>query len=129
MRAEDDRQIQPVGVIAPVLPAFVARESGARRLDEAIRNQASLVICGPAGIGKTALVSKVIQGLPPDMAARCLYLGGTKDLPDLLRQLVRGLYDRNDPNLRHQLHAAGISALTFEAWLKAQSTSPLKGTL
>jgi len=129
MRAGDSREIQPVGVIAPGLPVFVDRESEARRLDEAIRKRTSLTICGPAGIGKTALVSEVLHRLPPNVAARCLYLGGAKDLPDMLRQLVRGLYDRNDPNLRHQLHAAGISAVTFEAWLKAQSTSRLKGTL
>jgi hypothetical protein len=52
-----------------------------------------------------------------------------KDFQDLLRQLVRGLYDLNDPNLRHQLHAEGISVLTFEAWLKTLSSSRLKGTL
>jgi hypothetical protein len=108
---------------------FVDRESEVRRLNEAIRRRESLVICGPAGIGKTALVSTVIHRLPPDLAARCLYLRGVKDLQDLLRQLVRGLYDLKDPNLRHQLHAEGISVLTFEAWLKEQSSSHLKGAL
>jgi hypothetical protein len=129
MRAEDDRQIQPVAVNARGQPAFVGRESEARRIEEAIRKRESLVICGPAGIGKTALVSNVIHHLPQDLAARCLYSPGMKDLQDLLRQLVRGLYDLKDPNLRHQLHTEGISVLTFEAWLKEQSSSHLKGTL
>jgi hypothetical protein len=87
------------------------------------------MICGTAGIGKTALVSKVIHRLTPDLAARCLYLRGMKDLQDLLRQLVRALYDLRDPNLRYQLHAEGISGLTFDAWLKALSSSRLRGTL
>jgi len=129
MRAEGDRPSPPVGLIPHGLPVFVDRESEARRLDEAVRKRESLMICGPAGIGKSALVSKVIHRLPPDLAARCLCLRGMKDFQDLLRQLVRGLYDLNDPNLRHQLHAEGISVLTFEAWLKTLSSSRLKGTL
>lgn len=129
MRAKGDYPNPPVGLIAQGLQVFVDRESEARRLDEAIRKRESLMICGPAGIGKSALVSKVIHCLPPDLAARCLYLRGVKDLQDLLRQLVRGLYDLKDPNLRHQLHAEGISVLTFEAWLKGLSSSRMKGTL
>jgi hypothetical protein len=129
MRAKDDRQIQPAGAIAHGLPMFVDRESDSRRLDEAIRKRTSLVICGPAGIGKTALVSTVIRRLPPDLAARCLYLRGVKDLQDLLRQLIHALYDLKDPNLRQQLHAEGISILTFDAWLKGLSSSRLRGTL
>jgi len=42
---------------------------------------------------------------------------------------VRGLYRLKDPNLRHQLHADGVSALTFEVWLKGLSSSQMKGAL
>lgn len=129
MRAKDDRPIQPAGAIAPGLAVFVDRESESRRLEEAIRKRTSLMICGPSGIGKTALVSTVIRRLPPDLAARCLYLRGVKDLQDLLRQMVQALYDLKDPNLRQQLHAEGISVVTFDAWLKALSSSRLRGTL
>jgi hypothetical protein len=80
-------------------------------------------------MGKTALVRRVIHRLPPDLAARCLYLPGMKDLQDFLRQLLRRLYHLKAPSLRRQLHAEGISLLTFEAWLKEQSSSHLKGTL
>jgi hypothetical protein len=129
MRVEDGRQIQPVGAIAPGLPVFVDRDTEAHRLEEAIRKRDSLIIRGPAGMGKTALLSRVVQRLPPDLGIHCLYLRGMKDLQDLLRQLVRGLYDLKDPNLRHQLHAGGISALTFEAWLNGLSSGQMKGTL
>jgi AAA+ ATPase superfamily predicted ATPase len=129
MWAKHDRPSPPVEFTAHGLPVFVDRETEARRLDEAIRKRKSLMICGPAGIGKSTLVSKVIHRLPPDLAARCLYLRGMKDLQDLLRQLIRGLYDLKDPNLRKQLHAEGISVSNFDAWLKSLSSSRMKGTL
>jgi hypothetical protein len=108
---------------------FVGRKRESRRLESAIRNRQSLVISGPAGIGKTALVSNVLAHLPSELAARCLYISGTKDLQDLLRQLIVRLYDLKDHNLRQKLHGEGISALTFKDWLKSQSSSRLKGTL
>ncbi len=129
MRAKNDRQIQPGGAVAHGLSGFLDRESESRRLDEAIRTRESLMVIGPAGIGKTALVCEVIRHLPPDLAERCLYLRGVKDLQDLLRQLIQALYVLKDRNLRQQLHAEGISILTFDAWLKALSSSHLKGTL
>jgi len=129
MRAENARPVQPAEVIERGLPAFVDRDNEARRLDGAIRKRTSLVIFGPAGMGKTALVRQVIHRLPPDLAASCLYIPGMKDLPDLLRQLVRRLHDLEDPHLRRDLHSVGISALTFEPWLKEQSSSHLKGVM
>jgi hypothetical protein len=109
--------------------AFVDRESEAGRLKEAVFKRESLAICGPAGIGKTTLVLNVISSLPRDLLPCCLYLGGAKDLQDLLRQLIRTLYVLRDPSLRRQLHAEGVSAVTFDTWLKTLSSSRLRGTL
>ena len=130
-RKDDTSEAEGVGAhnLRKRAPFFADRESEARRIEEAVREKQSLVICGPGGIGKTALVLKVIRGLPREFANRCLYLGGAKDLQDLLRQLIRALYDLSDANLRRQLHATGVSALTFEAWLKALPGNRLKGTL
>ena len=108
---------------------FVDRKREASRLENAILKRQSLMICGPAGIGKTALVSKVIASLPAALAGRCLEIRGTKDLRDLLRELIRRLYETEDANLRRQLRSERVSALSFPAWLKRRSTSHLKGTL
>jgi AAA+ ATPase superfamily predicted ATPase len=129
VQTKADLQRDGVGVSGSLLPVFFNREREARRLEEAILKRESLVICGPAGIGKTALVSKVIRGLPGELRTRCLYLKGLKDLQDMLRQLIRGLYEVKDPNLRQQLYIEGVSVSTFEAWVKALSTSRLRGTL
>ena len=126
---KDDPQKDGVGVFGRSLPVFVDRGSEAHRLKEAILKRESLVICGTAGIGKTALVLKTISGLPGEHARRCLYLAGFRDLQDLLRTLIRSLYELKDPNLRQQLHAEGVMVLTFETWLKALSSSRMRGTL
>jgi len=112
-----------------LVPFFVDRESEARRLEQAIRSRHSLMICGPAGIGKTTLALKVIAGLPSGLLPRCLYLKSIKDLQDLLRQLIRMLYEARDTRLRQQLHSEGVSAITFEKWLKTLSSSRLRGAL
>ena len=108
---------------------FLDRERESRRIEEALRGKASLMISGPAGIGKTAVMLNVLRRLPPKLASQCFYLPGFKDLQDLLHKLVRALYDRKDQNLRQQLHAEGVTVLRFESWLKSLSTSRLKGTL
>ncbi len=108
---------------------FVDRDSERGRLREAILKPQSLVIGGAPGVGKTALLSHVIQSLPAGLRSRCLCIGGARDLQDLLRRLIRALYEAQDARLRAQLHREGISHLTFESWLKALTSSRLRGTL
>jgi len=126
-QARERDQTEPKSGIAR--PPFIDREAETRRLRDAILSRQSLMICGPAGIGKTALVSRVLADLPPRLASHCLYLWSIKDLPDLLRQLIRQLYSARDLSLRRQLHAEGVSAATFDVWLKAQPSGRLKGPL
>jgi len=111
------------------LNAFVDREVETRRLESAILNGQSLMICGPSGIGKSAFVRRVLADLPKASAARCLYVPGMKDLSDLLRQLVRQLYQMKNPSLRRELHSAGVTSVTLDSWLRAQSSSRLRGAL
>jgi DNA polymerase III delta prime subunit len=108
---------------------FLDRERETRRIEEALHENASLMICGPAGVGKTALILNVLRRLPPRLASRCLYVPGFKDLQDLLRKLIRMLYERRDSILRQHLHAESATSLNFESWLKSLSSSRLKGTL
>jgi hypothetical protein len=108
---------------------FVDRENEIRRLAEAIGSRRNLVIYGPPGIGKTALVAEVIRHQPESLSAGCLYIGGVRDMQDLLHQVVRSLFRAKDPTLLSQLHAQAVTVLTFEAWLKRRCTSQLKGTL
>ncbi len=124
-----ERPARAAGPRGSAFPIFVDREKERRRLEEAIRNRRSLVIRGPRGMGKAALAATVIDGLPAGLSAQCIYLHGSRDLQDLLRQLISRLYKLKDPHLRRKLHAEGVSALNFEGWLKKRSLSQLKGCL
>ncbi len=119
----------PFGLPAGSDEFFVGREKECDLLRNAILREKSFMITGPLGVGKTALVRKVLAELPPAIRRRCLYIGTVKDLQDLLRRLIRALYETEEPSLRRELHLAGVSKITFEPWLKRLSTSRMRGTL
>ncbi len=131
MRHESDTSgiaNEPVTNFAKTAP-FLDRERESRRIEEALREKASMMICGPAGVGKTALILNVLRCLPAKVTGQCVYLPGFKDLQDLLRNLIRALYDRRDLPLRQQLHTEGVTVRSFDGWLKNLSSSRLRGTL
>lgn len=108
---------------------FLGREDEAARLREAILRRESLLIAGPPGIGKTALVIRVLGGLSCDARCRTFCMDGMEGLQPLLRWLVKELYRAGDSTLRSRLHAEGVRSNTFKGWLTQQSTSRLKGAV
>jgi len=106
---------------------FLDRTAELCRLRDALVKRESLLLCGPPGIGKTALLLEVLCQLDADLARRCFYLSGVEGLQNLLRHLLTHLFEARDDALRRQLHREGIQGGAFKAWLQAQSTSRLKG--
>src|SRR5579859_4152976 len=94
---------------------FIHREPEARRLQDAIRKRESLLIVGPAGIGKTSLVLKVLDLLPADSTRSYLYFSGIDGLHDLLRRVVQRLYEIKDHTLLKRLHTEGVNKNAFKA--------------
>jgi hypothetical protein len=107
----------------------VDRKAELFQLHEAIRKRERLLVIGPPGSGKTALILKVLSELPPAVARRCFYLSGVYRVQPLLRWLLQRLYESDDVTLRRQLHLEGIRHNTFKSWLKRQPTSRLKGAV
>jgi hypothetical protein len=108
---------------------FVGRGKEIRRLREAILARQSLIITGENDTGKTALIMKVIGELPLSTRQRCLYIGGFKDLRDLLQRLVAALFEKSDTRLKSEFRAGGITKTNLSARLKQFSSSRLRGTL
>jgi hypothetical protein len=108
---------------------FFGRAGELSGLHASIARRESLLISGPAGIGKTALVMKALRDLSPAIVASTIYLSGVFGLQDLLRALLRRLYEVEDRALRRQLHAEGVRRGTFKAWLNSLGASQLKGAL
>jgi AAA domain len=108
---------------------FVDRDHERNCLQKAILTRQSLMVCGPRGAGKTALVLQVISEPLPVVEKRCLYVEAAKDLQDLLRRLIRALYESGDERLKRELHAARVSRSNFDDWLKKLPTTRLRGTL
>ena len=108
---------------------FFDREHESHRIQEALKNKESMMISGPADIGKTALILNVMRNLPGDLAGKCLYLAGFKDLQNLLRNLINTLHEADSPGLRQRLKAEGVSPVNFDIWLRTLPSSRLKGIL
>lgn len=75
---------------------FIDRKEEMYLLKKAITERRSLLICGPAGAGKTMLAFKALS---ESIGKNCLYVSGMKSLQDLLRQIVHLLFDLEDPTL------------------------------
>jgi AAA+ ATPase superfamily predicted ATPase len=84
-------------------PSFLDRKAEVLRLRARLAGRESLLIWGPAGIGKTALVMEVLKDLPPAVARATIYLSGVEGLQPLLRSLLGRLYQIEDSALRRQL--------------------------
>ncbi|MGO8786262.1 MAG: ATP-binding protein [Terriglobia bacterium] len=109
--------------------SLIDRKAESLRLHRAIRDRESLLICGPAGVGKTALISKVLGELPEDMAHSVISVDGLAGLQPFLRALLHNLHEAGDATLRKQLRAEGVGTGGFKCWLKNQRTSRLKGAV
>ena len=108
---------------------FLGREEAAARLRAAILGRESVLIAGPRGIGKTALVTHVLGELSSEARRRMLCVDGIEGLQPLLRELVTELHRAGDSTLRSRLHAERVRSNNFKGWLTQQSSSRLKGEI
>ena len=108
---------------------FIDREAESLRLHQAMRKRESLLICGPAGVGKTTLISKVLAEIPEGVARGAISVDGIEGLQPFLRALLQKLHEAGDSTLRKQLRAEGVRGGGFKTWLKNQPTSRLKGAV
>jgi energy-coupling factor transporter ATP-binding protein EcfA2 len=108
-------------------PAWVDRSEEVGRLAEAVEQGKSLLIWGPPGAGKTALVEHVLAKLPREEAGRHLCVSGWRSRQELLRALVRRMHEARDQVVLQRLAADGGDLSQFERWLAGQTSLRLRG--
>jgi energy-coupling factor transporter ATP-binding protein EcfA2 len=92
------------------------------RLIEALRRRQPLLLLGPAGSGKSALIRAAVAALPASQGI--LRLRYSSNLHRLLIELARGLLETGHCSLRRALRAENA-----ETWVSRQTSVHLKGVL
>jgi hypothetical protein len=105
---------------------WVDRQQELRRLQDAMRRRESLLICGDADSGKTALVAKAIDNSTDKVRRSCLCVDGGASVKELLLRLVRALWENEHPLVAGKWRAAQASHYTVSGWLREQSGGRLR---
>ena len=77
--------------------AFVERGALQARLADALRNRRAVLLCAPAGYGKTALLAQEMARLPADCAAAWIATDAGDDLARLLECMLAALEPYDPP--------------------------------
>ena len=108
---------------------LIGREPEQRALCKAIAERSSLLVCGPAGSGKTALLEAVLGALAANQRRACIVCAadGTPGL--LWRRLVQALAKAGDEEVLTRVERESGSSARAEAWIQAQTSLRLRGVL
>ena len=102
---------------------LIGRSNELERLTGALRKRESLLVVGPAGSGKTALIRTAIRDLRS--GGEIIYLRFSASLHHLLIDLARCLLDSGHKNFHKIARPSGEA----ENWLSHQTSIHLKGLL
>ena len=102
---------------------FIGFYAERHRLEEAIKKKESVLIIGPAGSGKTALIQAALGGLPKTQGI--IHIQYAANLHRLLMELTRSLFAAKHRKLLERARP-GADA---DKWLSHQTSIHLKGLL
>jgi energy-coupling factor transporter ATP-binding protein EcfA2 len=102
---------------------LIGRSNEVERLASALRKRESLLLIGPAGSGKTALIRTAIRRIPA--TGEILYLRYSANLHHLLVDLARCLLAIRHKSFQNMAHVSSEA----EKWLSHQTSVHLKGLL
>lgn len=108
---------------------LIGRTEELARLRAAILARSSLLVCGRAGAGKTALMEEAISGLPPLTRRKCVVCNTSENPRAIWRHLIRSLAERDDPQVMMRVQQECGRADGLDRWLNEQSSLRLRGIL
>jgi AAA ATPase domain len=108
---------------------FVGRALERRKLREAILARHSLLVCGPPGSGKTALLEKTLATLPAAVREKCLVCSADGSPRQIWRSLAGRLAEIGDTEVTSRKEREAGVAAPFDRWLQRQTSLRLRGIL
>jgi AAA ATPase-like protein len=103
------------------------RERETERLLQAMHRRESLLIWGPAGTGKSALLHEAILRAPARIQSRCIWVEAANGRKEILRQVVSELHRYADPVVRRAAESDFGDKNKFQFWLARQPSRRLGG--
>jgi hypothetical protein len=108
---------------------FIGRATEMSRLREAILARRSLLVYGPAGSGKTALLEETLASLPSAVRKTCIVCDSCDSPKVLWRQLVQLLAEMHDSQVLSRVQRERDDVNSLDRWLDEQSSLRLRGIL
>lgn len=105
----------------------MGREPETQRFFQAMRRRESLLLCGPAGVGKTALLRAAIARAPGQIQTLCIWIEGTSSRKGILRQIAGALHQSSDAVVCGAAGRNSADEKTFQRWLTKQTSRRLGG--
>jgi AAA ATPase-like protein len=99
------------------------------RIRKAILGRHSLLLCGPAGSGKSALLTETLSSLPGAVRRNCILCDESRSPRTIYQSLIRSMASCGDSEILSRVEGDAGSADQVERWLRAQSSLRLRGLL
>ena len=108
---------------------LIGRERERARLREAIAERRSLLVYGPAGSGKSALLHDVLSSVGACLCRRCIVCAAEGAPSNIWLRLVTALAESGDSEVLTRAENDAASAEHFENWARAQTSLRLRGII
>ena len=106
---------------------LIGREREMDRFRGGIRERESLLIWGPRGAGKSALLREAVAESADGASARYLYVDGANGRKEILHKLFGQLYAARDGWVLSKVGCDRVDEGAFRGWLAKQSSLRLRG--
>ena len=108
---------------------LIGRERERTRLYEAVSDRRSLLVSGPAGSGKSALLDEVLCSRAASIRGRLIFCSVEGPPNTIWQHLVLALGAADDPEVRILVESEAGSRAHLRRWIKAQTSLRLRGIL
>jgi energy-coupling factor transporter ATP-binding protein EcfA2 len=108
---------------------LIGREFELNQIIDALRNRRSLLVCGPAGSGKSALLEAALASMPQETRRQCLVTSVEGTPHAIWQRLTNCLFEAREPEVIRRVTSEIPASGRFERWLAAQTSLRLRAIL